>query len=207
VRNAWPQPAVTNRAAKNPSRPDRRGSSPQRWQGRVRRSPEGVRHSASPPISQASIATRRTSDCGRNARVDLRLALLRFQRAGAIDEEAARLRQRDRLVEKLRLQPDELRKIARPLDPGDVGMAADGACRGARRVQENRIERRRIDIERVGNDDLRMKPEPLEIGGEHLEPLGRAVDRRPRSPRRPQAPSLCRPARRRDRRRASPRER
>src|SRR5271165_2383144 len=59
--------ALISLAAKNPSRPERLGSSPHRWQGRVRRSPEGVRHSARPPISLGSIATRRASGLRRSS--------------------------------------------------------------------------------------------------------------------------------------------
>ena len=81
-----------------------------------------------------------------------------------------------------RLQLDERGEIARPLGPGDVGMAADGAGRGAGRVDQRRVEGRRVEGERVGDDDLGMKPQPLEIGGEHFQPLGRAVDRRDAAP-------------------------
>ena len=57
-------------------------------------------------------------------------------------------------------------------------MAADRAGRGAGRVQQHGVERRRLETQRVGDYDLGAKAQALEIGGEHLEPLGRAVDRR-----------------------------
>ena len=167
-----------SRAAKNPSSPERLGLSPHKWQGNVRRSPDGVRHSARPPISCGAIGKRRNVGIAAQDRRDLRFALFGFERAGAVDEEAARPRQRDRLLEKLGLQLDERGEIARPLDPGDVGMAADRAGRGAGRVQQHGVERRRLEAQRVGDHDLGAKAQALEIGGKHLEPLGRAIDRR-----------------------------
>ena len=41
-----------------------------------------------------------------------------------------------------------------------------------------RRRRGRLEAERVGDHDLGVKAQALEIGGEHLEPLGRAIDRR-----------------------------
>ena len=86
----------------------------------------------------------------------------------------------------VRLQLDERGEVARPLDPGDVGVAADGAGRAARRVQEHGVERRRVEGERVGDHDLRSEAQAREIGGKQLEPLRRAIDRRQISPRRGQ---------------------
>ena len=144
----------------------------------MRKSPDGVRHSARPPISSGVICraphVRVTAQDGG----DLGFALLGFERAYAIDDGAARPRQRDRLVEQVCLQLDERGKVAVALDPGDVGMAADGAGRAARRVQEHGVKRRRFEDEGVGDDDLGVKAQAGEIGGEQLEPLGRAIDRR-----------------------------
>src|SRR5579871_6467800 len=60
-------------------------------------------------------------------RGDLRFALLRLKRAYAVDDRPARPRQRDGLVDELGLQLDQRSEISRPLDPSNVGMAADGA--------------------------------------------------------------------------------
>ena len=76
---------------------------------------------------------------------DLGFALLGFERAYAIDNSAARPRQRDRLVEQVCLQLDKRGEVARTLDPRDVGMAADRAGRAARRVQEHGVEGRRVE--------------------------------------------------------------
>ena len=57
-------------------------------------------------------------------------------------------------------------------------MAADGAGRGAWGVQEHRVERRSFEAERVGDHDLGVQAQALEIGGEQLEPFRRAIDRR-----------------------------
>ena len=72
----------------------------------------------------------------------------------------------------------ERRQIALALGPGDVGVAADRSGRRAGRVDQRRVERRRLERERVGDRDLGLEPQPAEIGGEALQPLGRAVDRR-----------------------------
>ncbi len=62
-------------------------------------------------------------------------------------------------------------------------MAADGAGRAARRVEEHGVEVRRVESERVGDHDLRSEAEAGEIGGKQLEPLRRAIDRRQINPR------------------------
>ena len=64
-----------------------------------------------------------------NERRHLRLALLGFERAGAIDQRAARLEQRDGVVEQTGLQGDELLQIDLGLQPWNIRMAADRAGR------------------------------------------------------------------------------
>ena len=59
-------------------------------------------------------------------------------------------------------------------------------------------------VERVGDDELGFELQPREIGGEALQPLGGAVDRRDTARRRARAARSCRRARRKDRRPASP---
>ena len=99
-----------------------RGVSAGRWQGSVRRSPSGVMHSVRPPISLASIGTRRTSGLRRSSAAICVFALLGLQRAGAIDDRAARLGQRDRAV-------DQVGSAAWPrltMSPGRLVQATSG---------------------------------------------------------------------------------
>src|SRR5262249_57908191 len=56
---------------------------------------------------------------------------LRLERAGAIDENATRLRQLARLGHEPALQRCERGDVGRALEPGDVGMAADRSRRRA----------------------------------------------------------------------------
>ena len=93
-------------------------------------------------------------------------------------------------------------EVAGPLCPGDVGVAADGAGRAAGRVDERGVERRRLEGERVGDDDVGVEPEALEVLREHFQPLGRSVDSRHRRARPRRVRRSFRQARRRDRRRA-----
>ena len=74
-----------------------------------------MRNSARPAISAGAIGTRRNAGSRASSAVDLLLAFLRLERAGAIDERAARLGQRDGAVEQPALQRGER---------GDVGLAA-----------------------------------------------------------------------------------
>ena len=80
--------ARRKRAAKKPSMPCMTGSSPKPWQGSVRSVPAGVRRWPRPAISSASIGLEREFRMAREEGRDLRLALLRLERAGAIDEHA-----------------------------------------------------------------------------------------------------------------------
>ena len=109
------------------------------------RSPAGERHSGE--TADFVGLDRQSPHVGISAqqRADMRFALLGLQRAGAIDEQPARLGQRDRFVEQLRLQRDKRGQIAEPLGPGDVGMAPDRAGRRAGRIEQDGVERRRIE--------------------------------------------------------------
>ena len=111
---------------------------------------------------------------------DLRLTLFGFEGAGTVNDDAARLGQRDRLVEEFGLQLDEEGEIARPLGPGNVGVAANSAGGAAGRIDKRGVERRRLEGERVGDDDLGVEPEALEVLCEHFQPFGRTVDGRHR---------------------------
>ena len=167
------QPALrTRRLAKNPSRPARRGSSLGRKLGSVRTSPSAVTHSASPPISSARDRNARHVRIAAQERCDLRFAFLGLQRAGAVDEPPARFQQRAGAIEHLRLHGRERADVADSLDPRDVGMAADRAGRRAGRIEQDRVEGRRVEGQAVADGDLDRKPEPLEVLGQPLHALG-----------------------------------
>ena len=68
------------------------------------------------------------------------LAFFRLQRTGAIDQRPARLQQRDRPLQQPLLQRRQRGDIGLLPQPGDVGMAADGAGRGAGRVDQDAVE-------------------------------------------------------------------
>ena len=166
--------------------PPQRGSGSGRCSGRVRRSPAGVTNSARPhsfrrrhrPPGKAGIALQQG--------LDLPLAFLRLQRADAIDQHAARLGQLDRAVEQARLQPDQRRDVGLALEPGHVGMAADGAGRGAGRIEQYRVER--LGICDSGAIPPRRRPpaRPSATGGRSFLPRAPAAPAsgRPRSPAR-----------------------
>src|SRR5438067_2210782 len=110
-------------------------------------------------------------------RRDLLLTFLGFERADAVYDLAAGLRQGGRAVEQPLLQADELRKVTLALEPADVGMAADRAGRGTRRVDQYGIERAALPFGRVGGDHVGMQAEPHQILAHTHEPIGRALDR------------------------------
>ena len=77
---------------------------------------------------------------GRQQRGDRLLAFFRFQRTGAVDQRPARLEQRDRLLQQPLLQRRQGGDVGFLPQPGDVGMAADGAGRGAGRIDQDAVE-------------------------------------------------------------------
>ena len=79
------------------------------------------------------------------------LAFLGLERAGAIDQRAARLGQRRRAFDQAALQGGELGDVRGAFEPRHVGMAADGAGRGAGRIKEHRIERLGGPFRHVGD--------------------------------------------------------
>ena len=123
---------------KKPSRPPFSASMP----GRIGPSPlvMAQRSRAGSPgcggsRSERGIASRKAGD-------DF-LALLRLERADGIDERAAGLQPLGGAVEQL---PPEARTLGDDLRPGaveDFGMAAEGAGRGAGRVEQDGVELRR----------------------------------------------------------------
>ena len=89
-----------------------------------------------------AIGLRRRPASRASSAVDLLLAFLGFERAGAIDQRAARLGQRRGAVDAAgACRAMSLARSASLLEPGDVGMAADRAGRGARRVDQHGVER------------------------------------------------------------------
>src|SRR5262245_4078111 len=64
----------------------------------------------------------------RQKRGNLVFALLALQRAGAIDQRAAGLQQRDRMVEQPRLKGDELAEIGLGFEPRNVRMPPHSSC-------------------------------------------------------------------------------
>src|SRR5215472_3994979 len=71
---------------------------------------------------------------------NLRLVLLRLERAGAIHQRAARAEQRGRPVEQATLERDERLDVLRLLEPRNVRVAPDSSGRHAGRVEQNRID-------------------------------------------------------------------
>ena len=110
-------------------------------------------------------------------RRDLVLAFLRLERAGAIDQGAAGLDQLDRAVEQPPLQRGERGDVGFALEPGHVGMAADGAGRGAGRIEQHGVERPALPFQRVGGDGLGCKRSRARFSRSAAEPGGRAIDR------------------------------
>ena len=196
---------------KKPSRPERRGvGAGQVERAACGRRPPGVTASARPPISAGGDRHERRGRRRSRARRELGLAFLGLERAGAIDERAARLqaaRRRGRSC-----GPAGRRGAAtslRPLQPGDVGVAADGAGRGAGRVEEDGVERLRRASSR-GRRRRRSRRRGRGARGWRRGAASRSarnVDGGDAGAGLRRAPRSCRRARRRDRRRACRRRR
>ena len=69
------------------------------------------------------------------------------------------------------------RDVRFALEPGDVGMAADGAGRRAGRVEQHGVERLRLPFRDVGDDGFGCEPEPRQVLLQSFEPRCGAVDR------------------------------
>src|SRR5262249_50574441 len=102
--------------------------------------------------------------------------LLTLERAGAIDENAARLCELARLRHEPTLQGRERRDIGRALEPGDVGMAADGSRRRAGGIEEDGVERAWPPLHDVGRDRFGRELEASEVLPQPFESPWRAVD-------------------------------
>ena len=170
-----------------------RESASGKWQGSVRRSPSGVSHSAmivnvgsrDRLAMQVRVAVEEVAD-------DLD-AFLRLERAGAIDEDAAWLGQLDRLRDEPPLQSRERGDVGLALEPGDIGVAADGAGRRAGRIEQDGVERLGLPLRHVGGDGFGRR----DAGGPGSAAAVRAgpVRGRPRRPgrRRRRVGRSCRP--------------
>ena len=122
--------------------------------------------------------TGKTRRLGQKAR-DVARALLGLQRAGAEDEQPARPHESRGPVKKAALERHALGRIVLALQVQDVGVAADGAGRAARGVEQHRVEgAARIPGGHVGFHDLRRKRQAREVFIETCEPRGRMIDGR-----------------------------
>ena len=120
----------------------------------VRRSPSAVTQLGEPPTSSGRIGRRRSRGSRASRSRTTSIAFLRLERAGAVDEGAARPGQLDRAREQPALQGGERGDVGLALEPGNVGMAADGAGRRAGRIEQHRVERARLPLRDVGRDGL-----------------------------------------------------
>ena len=84
-------------------------------------------------------------------------------------------------------------------------MAADGAGRRARRVEQDGIERAALPFQRVGGDGLGLERQPRQIFAQAIEPRRRAIDRGDARAGQRRAARSCRPAPRTDRATLRPR--
>src|SRR5271168_3189830 len=99
--------------------------------------------------AHAGIAGEKVADDG--------FILLRFKGTGAVDQRAAWLQERDGAVDQSALQGCELDDVGCAFEPWHVGMAADGSGRGARRIEQDRVEWFRRPGCGVGADELGVK--------------------------------------------------
>src|SRR5262249_53634715 len=103
-------------------------------------------------------------------------SLFRLERAGAIDQDTARLEELSGLRDQPRLQRRQARNIALALDPGDVGMAPDGSGRRTGRIEQERVERYAEALRCVGSDCLCLETKSREVLLHALKPAWRAVN-------------------------------
>ena len=109
---------------------------------------------------------------------ELQLPLLGLERACAIDERAAGLEERRRALEHAGLEVGQRADVPRPLQPRNVGVAADGSGCRAWRVEEDSIEQvRRRPTQQVAGDELGGELQPGKVGGKTFQAGGGNVDR------------------------------
>ena len=86
--------------------------------------------------------------------------------------------QRDCAIDQPALQAGERGDVGRRLEPWHVGVAADGAGRGARRIEQHGVEFLvRRPFGDVGADQIGVERQPGEILRKPFEPRGGAIDR------------------------------
>ncbi len=111
--------------------------------------------------------------------IDHRLALLRLGRAGRIDQQPAGQRaSRRRVADHRGLLLGQRGNVGIADAMEHVRMAAEDAGRRARRVEQDRLDRRgRRPVEQIGRDEIGGQPGPRQIGGQHFESSRREVER------------------------------
>src|SRR5262245_43598674 len=91
------------------------------------------------------------------------LAFLWLERAGAIDEEAARLHHFCSTSEQQSLQGCKLCEVVLALEPRNVGMSTDGSGRRAWGVKQHCVERAGLPLRCIGDDGFGCKLEARQI--------------------------------------------
>ena len=148
-----------------------------RWQGRLRSSPSGVSSSARPPISAASIAHAGDRRAAGEQGGDARRPLLGLKRADGIDDHPAGLGHGDGIVQQAVLERRQLGQVLRVLQPGQIGMAPDGAGGRAGGIQQHRLgEGLRPPARASASHDRGGEAEAIQICLQPPQALGRAVD-------------------------------
>ena len=107
--------------------------------------------------------------------VDLRLVLLRQQRAGGIDQPAARLHQARGAVEDAPLEVEQVFQIVRRQFPPGIGIAAPGADTGAGRIDQHAV----IGAGMALHPGIALGAEAAAlhiVDARALQPYGRAID-------------------------------
>ncbi len=106
--------------------------------------------------------------------VDLALVLVLEDRAGRIQQRAARPQQGPRRIQQACLQRAQRVDVLRPPVQQHVGLATDDAGRRTRRVQQDRVERLAVPpdrrLARIGGAQLRPHADPRERFAHPLQP-------------------------------------
>ncbi len=133
-----------------------------------------------PATSAASIGARRRPDSAASKRRDRLLAFFGFQRTGAVDQRAARLEQRDGLLQQPLLQRRQRGDVGLLTQPGHVGVTADGAGRGAGRIDQDAVKafgQRPAHSAASAHHSLGLQRQPRQIVAQPRHARRRAVDR------------------------------
>jgi hypothetical protein len=121
------------------------------------------------PLRQLVRAHRIEREARRVAQV--RLALVRLQRAGRKDERAARFQPAGRPGQHRALQLGHLRDHLGPDSMQHVRVAPEDAGRAARRVEQDRVDGgRRLPLHHIGFDDIGRQARALKVLAQAFEP-------------------------------------